>query len=198
MQKIDSIGSFLNVHVLENFLPADTCAQWEQYAQQADYRKGTFAAHADSSFLYQFNDYVKEIERIASYTFGVPLARYDGNGLLNKWSAGDLLAKHTDAPTDFEQFIGKHVEDPPSAILYSSIVYINDDYNGGDIYFTGHDRAISPRAGSLLLFPATSMYPHEVTKVTSGNRYTFTLFLSNPDIMNMFRRLFAIADQHGH
>jgi hypothetical protein len=74
-------------------------------------------------------------------------------------------------------------------------VYLNDDYTGGDIHFTGHNVTISPSAGSLLLFPATSMYPHEVKEITLGNRYTFTLFLSNPDIINMFRRLFLIAEQ---
>jgi predicted 2-oxoglutarate/Fe(II)-dependent dioxygenase YbiX len=165
------------------------------YASKAKYARGDFVSHADSSFLYEFNNYTKEIEETASYLFGVPLAKYDGNGLLNKWSVGDSLVKHVDAPTGFEQFLGKNIKDPPSAILYSSIVYLNDDYKGGDIHFTGHNVTVSPTAGSLLLFPATSMYPHEVKEITLGNRYTFTLFLSNPDIINMFRRLFSIAEQ---
>lgn len=195
MQKTNSIGSISNIHVIEDFLSYDGLAEWQAYASKAKYSKGSFVSHADSSFLYEFNSYAKEIEETASYLFGVPLARYDGNGLLNKWSVGDSLVKHVDAPTDFEQFIGKNVEDPPSAILYSSIIYLNDDYKGGDIHFTGHNVTISPTAGSLLLFPATTMYPHEVKEITLGNRYTFTLFLSNPDIMNMFRRLFSIAEQ---
>ena len=195
IQKTSSVGSISNVRLIEDFIPYDVLVKWQSYAMSAQYSRGSFVSHADSSFLYEFNDNVKEIEETASYIFGVPLERYDGNGLLNKWSTGDSLVKHTDAPTNFEQFIGKNIKDPPSAILYSSIVYLNDDYKGGDIHFTGHNVTISPAAGSLLLFPATSMYPHEVREITLGNRYTFTLFLSNPDIINMFRRLFSIAEQ---
>lgn len=195
MQKTNSIGSVSNIHVIENFISYDALVEWQMYASSARYARGAFVSHADSSSLYEFSNYTKEIEETASYLFGVPLAKYDGNGLLNKWSVGDSLVKHIDAPTDFEQFLGKNIKDPPSAILYSSIVYLNDDYKGGDIHFTGHNITISPSAGSLLLFPATTMYPHEVKEITLGNRYTFTLFLSNPDIMNMFRRLFSIAEQ---
>jgi predicted 2-oxoglutarate/Fe(II)-dependent dioxygenase YbiX len=195
MQKTNSIGSISNVHVIEDFISCDVLSKWQTYASRAKYSRGAFTSHANSSSLYNLDEHVKEIEDTASYVFGIPLNRYDGNGLLNKWSAGDSLVKHVDAPTDFEQFVGKNIKDPPSAILYSSIVYLNDDYKGGDIHFTGHNVTISPTAGSLLLFPATTMYPHEVREITLGNRYTFTLFLSNPDIMNMFRRLFSIAEQ---
>lgn len=189
------IGSISNVRIVENFIRGDVLKQWQQYASEAEYSRGAFASHADSSSLCEFDEYIKKIEETASYVFGVPLNRYDGNGLLNKWSIGDSLVVHTDAPTEFEQFIGKGVEYPPSPILYSSIVYLNNDYQGGDIYFTGHNMSFSPPAGSLLLFPSTSMYPHEVRKITLGDRYTFTLFLSNPDIIKMFGRLYSIAEQ---
>ena len=191
----NAIGSISNVRIIENFIPDDVLKKWQQYAGEAEYSRGTFASHTDSFFLYELDEYIKKIEEIASYIFGVPLNRYDGNGLLNKWSIGDSLVVHTDAPTEFEQFIGKSVEYPPSPILYSSIVYLNNDYQGGDIYFTGHNMSISPPAGSLLLFPSTSMYPHEVREITLGNRYTFTLFLSNLNIINMFGRLFSIVEQ---
>ena len=188
----NAIGSISNVRIIENFIPEDVLEKWQQYADEADYTRGSFALHADSSFLSELNEYVKKIEEIASYIFGVPLNRYDGNGVLNKWSIGDSLVVHIDAPTEFEQFIGKSVEYPPSPILYSSIVYLNNNYQGGDIYFTSHEMSI---AGSLLLFPSNSMYPHEVREITFGNRYTLTLFLSNLNIINMFRRLFSMVEQ---
>lgn len=191
----NAIGSISNVHIIENFIPDDVLKKWQQYAGEADYSRGTFASHADSSFLCKLDEYIKKIEELASYIFGVPLNGYDGNGSLNKWSVGDSLVLHIDAPTEFEQFVGKSEEYPPSPILYSSIIYLNNNYQGGDIYFTRHNMPISPPAGSLLLFPSNSMYPHEVREITFGNRYTFTLFLSNPNIINMFSRLFSIVEQ---
>ena len=188
-------GTFSNVHLIENFVNSDDLKRWGHYAENEQYVKGSFASHGESSGLHAFNDYVRKIEEKASYIFGVPLERYDEDGLLNKWSAGDYLGRHVDAPNDFEKFIGKNVVYPPSVILYSSIIYINDDYEGGSIHFYGHNKYIRPTAGSLLLFPSTKMYPHEVTEITSGTRYTLSLFLSNPGIVNIFERWFKMVEE---
>lgn len=194
-QEIRGFGAYSNVHFIENFIDSEDLTRWQHYACSEEYSRGSFASHGESSGLYRFNDYVKKIEERASYVFGVPLERYDEDGLLNKWSVGDHLEGHVDAPTDFERFIGKGITYPPSVILYSSIIYINDDYEGGSIHFYGHDKYIRPTSGSLLLFPSTNMYPHEVMEVTSGTRYTLSLFLSNPGITNLFGRLFKMVEQ---
>ena len=194
-REANEFGSFSNVHLIENFVNGNDLAIWQHYANNEQYSRGSFASHGESSGLHGFNDYVGRIEEKASYIFGVPLERYDEDGLLNKWSAGDFLSRHVDAPNDFEKFIGKNMVYPPSVILYSSIIYINDDYEGGSIHFYGHDKYIRPTAGSLLLFPSTKMYPHEVTEITSGTRYTLSLFLSNPGIVDIFERLFKMVEE---
>lgn len=193
--EMNKFGTFSNVHLIENFINCEDLDSWQHYARNEKYSRGSFASHGESSGLCGFNDYVKKIEEKASYIFGVPLERYDEDGLLNKWSVGDRLERHIDAPTDFEKFIGKGIVYPPSVILYSSIIYINNDYEGGSIHFYGHNKYIYPTAGSLLLFPSTKMYPHEVMEVTHGTRYTLSLFLSNPGITNLFARLFKMVEQ---
>jgi predicted 2-oxoglutarate/Fe(II)-dependent dioxygenase YbiX len=56
-----------------------------------------------------------------------------------------------------------------------------------------HGVSIKPKAGTLILFPSTELYPHEVTAITSGGRYTITLFLSNKGMIDMFNRLYKVA-----
>lgn len=49
---------------------------------------------------------------------------------------------------------------------------LNDNYEGGDFLMWEKER-ISIPAGSVLVFPSNFMYPHEVTRITTGSRYSF-------------------------
>lgn len=53
-----------------------------------------------------------------------------------------------------------------------TIIYLNDDYEGGDLVFRDHDLRISPEAGTLVVFDVGINNVHGVTEVTSGTRYT--------------------------
>jgi predicted 2-oxoglutarate/Fe(II)-dependent dioxygenase YbiX len=59
---------------------------------------------------------------------------------------------------------------------FSSIVYLNDDYDGGELYFTALDAYIKPKAGMLVAFTAGFHHEHSVLKVTRGERLTMPAF----------------------
>lgn len=62
---------------------------------------------------------------------------------------------------------------------WAGVVYLNDDYTGGRLYFPETDEHYSPVAGSLVLFPGPAW--HGVEKVTEGVRYTSPMwFASDP------------------
>jgi predicted 2-oxoglutarate/Fe(II)-dependent dioxygenase YbiX len=49
---------------------------------------------------------------------------------------------------------------------------LNDDFEGGDfLMFDGKKLNLS--AGDIVIFPSNFMYPHAVTTVTKGTRYSF-------------------------
>lgn len=73
------------------------------------------------------------------------------------YTEGGSLDKHSD---DSEQY-GKQV--------ITSMIYLNDDYEGGEIVFEELGMSIKPKAGSSIIFPG--QYFHEVKKVVSGQRY---------------------------
>ena len=78
---------------------------------------------------------------------------------------GVELKAHTDQHTD------------PS-IRYATIIYINDDYNGGEIFFTNKNLELKPKPGSLLIFPGNDEFNHGVRHVQSGPiRYVLVGFI---------------------
>jgi hypothetical protein len=54
----------------------------------------------------------------------------------------------------------------------ATLVYINDDYEGGEIYFPYHNIYIKPNIGDLLCFPDNPDFIHGVKPITNGIRYT--------------------------
>jgi hypothetical protein len=64
----------------------------------------------------------------------------------------------------------------------SCIVYLNDDYEGGEIYFKFLDTEIKPKKNSLLMFPCNWEYFHGVHKV-KGDRYSFVVWFTTKPTM---------------
>lgn len=56
--------------------------------------------------------------------------------------------------------------------IISVLGLLNDDFEGGDfLMFDGKKLNLS--AGDIVIFPSNFMYPHAVTTVTKGTRYSF-------------------------
>lgn len=58
----------------------------------------------------------------------------------------------------------------------ASLLYLNDDYEGGELYFPKQNIDISPSAGSLVVFDGGTNYIHGVRQITEGDRYVFVAF----------------------
>jgi prolyl 4-hydroxylase len=59
----------------------------------------------------------------------------------------------------------------------SLVAYVNDDYEGGELYFRLQDLKIKPQAGDLYIFPSNFMYPHKAMPVHSGTKYSIVTML---------------------
>jgi len=55
--------------------------------------------------------------------------------------------------------------------ILSVIIGLNDNYTGGDFIMWNTEK-IEIKPGSIMIFPSNFMYPHYVTEVTSGVRYS--------------------------
>jgi hypothetical protein len=75
--------------------------------------------------------------------------------------------------------------------VLSSVGYLNDDYEGGELYFDKLGLTIKPKAGDLYLFPSSYVYSHAAMPVTSGTKYSIVTMLDyletahTPEYRNM-------------
>ena len=60
---------------------------------------------------------------------------------------------------------------------YGIVLYLNDNYSGGEIYYPNVGVEIKPKAYSLVLHPAHEAYRHGVKEVSYGTRYSMTVFV---------------------
>lgn len=73
-----------------------------------------------------------------------------------------------------------HAKSPRGKILkvdaqrgITSILYLNSDFIGGEIFFPKQEILIKPRAGLFLIFPSNGNFPHEVRPILSGQRLSY-------------------------
>lgn len=60
----------------------------------------------------------------------------------------------------------------------STIIFLNDDFEGGDLVFPDLKIRIRPEPGLLVCFPSDQNYVHGVDIVTSGERYSLVNWMT--------------------
>lgn len=85
---------------------------------------------------------------------------------IRKYNTGADMGPHADSddPTD------------KTHPYISGVLYLNNNYDGGEIEFENQKIKIKPEAGSMIIFPAYRPYVHHPKPPTSGNKYMCPLF----------------------
>lgn len=84
----------------------------------------------------------------------------------HKWEVGAFASDHSD---------NSDIDGTPNAWQdnkFVTIIYLNDNYSGGNLTFDEHGLSISPKQGSVIAFDPGFNNLHGVSEVTSGVRYT--------------------------
>lgn len=81
---------------------------------------------------------------------------------IKRWNVGSDMGPHFDG------------QDGNSDLAYSLVMYLNHDYEGGEISFPDHNITLKPKEGSLIMFPSQLPFIHKVNPVVSGDRYMTT------------------------
>lgn len=88
-----------------------------------------------------------------------------GPGVVQRQYAGVPLVAHHDQHTD------------PS-VAYAAIIYLNEDYVGGELFFPNKNFTVKPPAKSLLIFPGSEDFLHGVHAPGEGPlRYVLPSFI---------------------
>ena len=98
---------------------------------------------------------IKEADSTLHLTFGI----------FQRMQEGVELKAHTDQHTD------------PS-IKYAAVLYLNDDYADGEVFWPNKDLTLKPKPRTLVMFPGTDEYHHGVKHVGKGPiRYVMPAFI---------------------
>lgn len=81
-----------------------------------------------------------------------------------KYSLGQAFSEHTD-------------EIPENKRTISTILYLNDDYEGGELRFTKFGLTHRPTRGDYIVFPSMWSYSHVAQGVTKGTKYAIVSFV---------------------
>lgn len=114
------------------------------------------------SFSHHIHKKIKEKVLEYSGYFGINIEKNEKNKLV-KYQSGDFFTSHRD-------------DHPLTPRTFSTILYLNNDYVGGDLYFKHFDFKYKPDAGDLIIFPSNYPYSHESLKIESGTKYAIVDF----------------------
>lgn len=89
---------------------------------------------------------------------------YTSEAYLSLWNIGTQAGIHTDSNNT-------------EWIIFSTVLYLNDNYEGGEIYFPNQGVELKPKSGDMIIFPSGGHeYFHGVKPIISGKRYTIAMW----------------------
>jgi hypothetical protein len=108
-------------------------------------------------------------EKINSMNFGLPQICITGFSRILRQSTGDYMEAHVD-----------QIDDQPNGAIreYATVLYLNDNYQGGELSYLNLNINVKPDAGSIMIFKTGRKYLHEVkTVVGEVPRYCLPGFI---------------------
>jgi hypothetical protein len=114
----------------------------------------------------QFNMLLLASTNIYAKKYNIQETFYHEPYSLLKYSDGQEYKEHYDGGTG----IGRCI---------SCLVYLNDNYEGGEIEFINFGVKIKPEAGMLIIFPSNFAYRHIAHPVTNGVKYNLVTWIKD-------------------
>lgn len=113
-----------------------------------------------SHYIKKYNLILPENARFSGNSF----SKYEPN--IDHMANNLTMQYHTD-------FILSEKDMPGDKFLITCTMYINDDYEGGDIefYIDGDVVCHKPEAGDIVVFPSGEPYYHGVKTIKNGNKF---------------------------
>jgi len=92
-----------------------------------------------------------------------------------------------------------HADDGPAyKCTVSAVIYLNDDYEGGEIYFPRLEKlTIKPEYGDIAIFPSNYMYEHASLPMKSGTKYCVVVMMDINDLAHKDNPYGTIIKQDG-
>jgi hypothetical protein len=204
-KKIDNISKIIGIgpetiKVIPNFMPKKDIEEFIKFGDSVVNTQPEKTHHwvVDSQYIERkpitslLNKYTDLLRSKAEEVYGLKLNK-DRRVDFFIHPVGSYLEPHTDI-IDYHQEeiygVGNLLQEQEDVwpFLWSGhvsiIVYLNDGYEGGVLYFPDQDVEITPEPGMLVIFPGNLHFLHGVTETKGTARYTISLWTRFTDFKN--------------
>jgi hypothetical protein len=188
-----------NIKIVEDFLNEEDWLKLIDFCKNIDNDLKTKDHHVyqpiPEDIFNITNRYKKILMSKASELYGLDFIE-DGNEVcLFVHPEGSHMMPHTDIVevTDQNKYLGidynnldsirkSHKEVPFHWTGHlATLIYINDNYEGGELYFPDRNINIKPKPRMLIMFPGNDNYVHGVSKNKNATRFNLSLFIKFKD-----------------
>ena len=178
----------LDYVTVENVLPKDFCESTMEYINKNNWQKHSWS---NASTLERYSENEKELDvqsvtqdmqaklapfMIQAATSYTEKFAFQGGktsqfihkftpARFNRYEVGTVMRKHFD---HIHSIFDGQLKGIP---ILSFVGVLNDDYEGGKMLV--RDVEFSLKQGDIIIMPSCFMFPHEISEVTKGTRYSF-------------------------
>lgn len=115
----------------------------------------------------------RALQEVATRKYGA--FDYFETPYLLRYKVGGKYGVHADSEIyDSEKSLFYRVSDRDLSLL----IYLNDDFDGGELAFDRLSYRYHPTAGDVVMFPSSSLYLHQAESITRGKKYALVSWAS--------------------
>ena len=153
-----------NIIIIYDFINNDEQNELLQIAKMSDINNWQFSAEKLSKYLVvnNFSITKKITDRLQSILQDQSLTT-TGFYTMHKFEINDMMPEHI----DYGDLYGNLVQ--------GGVLYLNDEFSGGELLYTDLGIEVKPVSKSLLVHTAEE--PHMVKKILFGTRYSMPFFV---------------------
>ena len=162
------------IKIVNGFMEKSDASLISEYANKND---KLFAEFGNGEKEFKFNPDIQDSDILDLINFyGMKVQQFVESNYLGKFTEYDKTKTHI---ARFEKGWGMHEHfDSSRPNDIATLIYINNDYNGGEIYFPEYDICLKPEPGDLVCFPDTPNFIHGVKPISEGIRYTIPRWIT--------------------
>ena len=178
----------MEINIIKHFITDEKCDELSSMIQQAK-DDGKLSKWGQALVLEKPEPEYKEFIDVCAFNliekcrtlYGYKGKLWPEQQYFFSWETGTEHQQHFDNNDMAFEHQGIKKEFRPYGLpelKFSSILYLNDNYEGGEIFFPRLGRIIKPEKGDWIIFESDQMESeHGVKKIIEGTRYTLAQWL---------------------
>jgi len=115
--------------------------------------------------------------------WGVGMQAYEAFNFVKYEGAGTQFRIHAD-------------HGPTYVATVSAVMYLNDDYEGGELWFPRFGVDLKPKAGDIAVFPSNFIYEHASKEMIEGTKYSVVVMMDYHDRDGVNQRVSQVVEDY--